>query len=196
MQALARKPTRVSDHQAMLTRALIVSALLVTTLPGCGSATAPATWHPGNAQPLTAGWQQYFSILWGATRQDGGALIEGYITNTWGFAVRDVRVLVVGYDASGAQTGQVIAWGPNAIQPGDRVYFDVRVPAAAATYDVSVFSWEWTWPPSGGTSRHEEEAPVARASSCDERSAEAVTGSDVERAGLRLASAHPSTQAR
>ena len=51
------------------------------------------------------------------TRQDRDALIEGYITNTWGFAVREVRVLVNGYDASGTQTGQVIAWGPNAIQP-------------------------------------------------------------------------------
>jgi hypothetical protein len=60
------------------------------------------------------GWQQYFEILWGVTpRQDRDALIEGYITNTWGFAVREVRVLVNGYDSSGTQTGQLIAWGPN-----------------------------------------------------------------------------------
>lgn len=118
---------------------------------GCAPATTPATWQPGNAQPLIVGWQQYFDIAWGVTRHDGGALIDGYITNTWGFAVRDVRVLVNGYDSSGTQTGQVIAWGPGAIQPGNRVYFDVRVPAVAATYDVSIYSWKWTWPPSGGT---------------------------------------------
>jgi len=130
-------------------------ALLWVTLGGCATVPTPATWQPGNVQPLIIGWPQYFEILWVVTRQDQGAFIEGYITNTWGFAVREVRVLVNGYDASGTQTGQVIAWGPNAIQPGERVYFDVTVPAAAATYDVSIFSWNWTWPPSG---RHEEES--------------------------------------
>src|SRR5262249_46180125 len=79
------------------------------------------------------------------------------------------RVLVNGYDSSGTQTGQVIAWGPNEIQPGDRVYFDVTVPAGAATYDVSIFSWKWKFPPSGGAGRHEEEAwGTRRAGSFDQ----------------------------
>jgi hypothetical protein len=118
------------------------TALLWVTVSGCATVTTPATWQSGNVQPLIMGWQQYFEILWGVTRQDRDALIEGYITNTWGFAAREVRVLVSGYDPSGTQTGQVIAWGPTAIQPGDRVYFDVTVPAGAATYDVSIFSWK------------------------------------------------------
>jgi hypothetical protein len=126
-------------------------ALLWAILGGCATATAPATtWQPGNAQPLITGWPQYFEVLWVVTPQPPDALIEGYITNTWGFAAREVRVLVEGYDASGRQTGQMIAWGPNEIQPGDRVYFDVTVPAGAATYEVSVFSWKWKWPPSSG----------------------------------------------
>jgi hypothetical protein len=126
------------------------TALLWATLGACATVTTPATWQPGNIRPLISGWPQYFEILWGATRRDQDVLIEGYITNTWGFAVRDVRVLVDGYDSSGRQTGQVIAWGPNAIQPADRVYFDVTVPAGAATYAVSIYSWKWTCPPSGG----------------------------------------------
>jgi hypothetical protein len=141
------------------------SVLLGVTLGGCATVTTPATWQPGNVQPLISGWQQYFGILWSVTRHDQDALIEGYITNNWGFAVREVQVLVNGYDSSGAQTGQVIAWGPNAIQPGDRVYFDVTVPAGAATYDVSVFSWKWTWPPSGGGSHDEESWRTRRSSS-------------------------------
>jgi hypothetical protein len=136
----------------------ICSVLLGVTLGGCAPVTTPATWQPGNVQPLISGWQQYFAILWSVTRQDQGALIEGYIINNWGFAVREVQVLVNGYDSSGAQTGQVIAWGPNAIQPGDRVYFDVTVPAGSATYDVSVFSWKWTWPPSSGPGNHDAES--------------------------------------
>jgi hypothetical protein len=62
--------------------------------------------------------------------------------------MRDVRVLVKGYDASGTQVGQLIAWGPNEIEPGDHVYFDVTVPAVAATYDVSIFSGTWQRRPS------------------------------------------------
>ena len=138
------------------------SVLLGVTLGGCATVTTPATWQPGNVQPLISGWQQYFGILWSVTRQKQDSLIEGYITNTWGLAVREVQVLVNGYDSSGAQTGQVIAWGPNAIQPGDRVYFDVTVPSGAATYDVSVFSWKWTWPPSGGGGSHDEESLKTR----------------------------------
>ena len=134
------------------------AVLLWATFSGCAT-TPPAAWQPGNAQPLIMGWQQYFGILWSVADQGGDAvLIEGYITNTWGFAVREVRVLVNGYDSSGTQTGQVIAWGPNAIQPGDRAYFDVTVPPGSATYDVSVFSWKWTWPPSGGAGRHDAES--------------------------------------
>jgi hypothetical protein len=98
------------------------------------------------------------------TRQGGdAALIQGYITNIWGLAVREVQVLVSGYDSSGTQTGQVIAWGPNEIPPGARASFDVTVPAAAATYDVSVFSWRWTKPPSWGPGRHEGDSWTAQA---------------------------------
>lgn len=157
-RAIAGAPTTASGHRAKLTRTLFLPVLLWATWGGCATVPAPATWQPGNVQPLIFGWQRYFEILWVVTRQDQGAFIEGYITNNWGFAVREVRVLVNGYDSSGTQTGQAIAWGPNEIAPGDRVYFDVTVPAAAATYEVSVFSWKWTWPPSAGPGRHEEES--------------------------------------
>jgi hypothetical protein len=117
--------------------------LLLAGLGGCATLSAPATWQPGNLQPLIIGWQQYFRIQWTATPSGGATLIDGYITNTWGFTAQRVRVLVNGYDASGRQVGQLIAWGPNEITPGVRVYFDVTVPSGAATYDVSIFSWNW-----------------------------------------------------
>jgi hypothetical protein len=126
------------------------AALLGVTLVGGATAATQATAHPGNLQPFTVDWQQYFDIRWGVTHQDRGVLVGGYITNTWGMPVRDVRVLVNAYDASGARTGQVMAWGPKEIDPGGRVYFDVTVPGEAATYDVSILSWEWFWSTSGG----------------------------------------------
>ena len=119
------------------------TALLWVDLSGCATVTTPPTWQPGNLQPLIIGWQQYFGIQWTATPAAGGTLIDGYITNTWGFPAQRVRVLVSGYDAAGKQVGQLIAWGPNEITPGGRVYFDVQVPGGAAIYEVSIFSWNW-----------------------------------------------------
>ena len=125
-------------------------AILWAALAGCATGAAPAPWSPGNLQPQISGWQYYFAITWEVKRQDRGALLEGYITNIWGMSARDLQVLVNGYDGAGQQVGQLIAWGPpGGIQPGDRVFFDVTVPAGAATYDVSVFSWKWIKPPSG-----------------------------------------------
>jgi hypothetical protein len=118
-------------------------AVLLAASGGCATLGAPPTWQPGNLQPLIIGWQQYFRVQWTATPSGGATLVDGYITNTWGFAAQRVRVLVNGYDASGRQVGQIIAWGPNEIQPGGRVYFDVTVPSGAASYDVSIFSWNW-----------------------------------------------------
>jgi hypothetical protein len=116
---------------------------LAAILAGCATVTAPADWQPGNLQPQIIGWQQYFRIQWTATPRGAGVLIDGYITNTWGFPAQRVRVLVNGYDAAGKNVGQLIAWGPNEINPGGRVYFDVTVPSGASSYDVSIFSWNW-----------------------------------------------------
>ncbi len=116
---------------------------LVAMLAGCATMSTPAAWQPGDLQPLIIGWQQYFRIQWTATPRGGGVLIDGYITNTWGFTAQRVRVLVNGYDAAGKNVGQLIAWGPNEINPGSRLFFNVTVPAGATTYDVSIFSWNW-----------------------------------------------------
>ena len=120
-----------------------IAAAMLVGLGGCATTGAPASWHPGNLQPLIVGWQQYFRIQWAATPRAGATLVDGYITNTWGFPAQRVRVLVTGLDATGKSIGQVIAWGPNEITPGSRVYFNVSVPSGAASYDVSIFSWDW-----------------------------------------------------
>jgi hypothetical protein len=123
-----------------------VVAALLAAMGGCATMGAPAAWQPGNLQPLIIGWEQYFRIQWTATARGGATLIDGYITNTWGFPAQRVRVLVTGYDGGGTAIGQLIAWGPNEITPGTRAYFDVSVPAGAATYDVKIFSWDWVQP--------------------------------------------------
>jgi hypothetical protein len=117
--------------------------LLLAVAAGCGTLAAPTTWTPGNRQPLIVGWQQFFRVQWDATKKNGQTIVEGYISNTWGFAAQQIQLLVTGYDASGKSLGQVIAWGPSEIDPGDRQYFNVAVPPGATTYDVAIFAWNW-----------------------------------------------------
>lgn len=124
-------------------RRLVSCAVVILALLGfAGCATGTVTWQPGTLQPLVIGWQQFFRVQWDVTPKDGQALVEGYITNEWGFAALNLQLLVTGYDASGRQVGQRIAWGPSEIDYGARVYFNVPVPVAAS-YEVAIFAWTW-----------------------------------------------------
>ena len=120
----------------------VAGLLLLVSAGGCATGPMTMTWQPGNLQPLIVGWQQFFRIQWDVSRQEGQPVVEGYITNVWGFTALNVRLLVNGYDATGQMVGQLISWGPNEIDYGNRMYFNVPVPQAA-TYEVAIFSWNW-----------------------------------------------------
>lgn len=100
-----------------------ILALLLAGAGGCGLA-APTVWTPGNRQPMVVGWQQFFRIQWDASKRGDHTVVEGFITNTWGFTALRMQLLVTGFDASGTSLGQVIAWGPNEIDPGARMFFN------------------------------------------------------------------------
>jgi hypothetical protein len=121
-------------------RMSLVLLLLALTVGEALGATMQ--WQRGSLRPLTVGWQQFFRVQWDVAKVSGRPVVEGYITNTWGFAATDIRLLVNGYDSSGKRVGQLVAWGPNEVDPGSRVYFDVSVPRAAS-YEVAIFSWNW-----------------------------------------------------
>jgi len=118
-------------------------ALLLAATASCGNLAPPSAWTPGNRQPLILGWQQFFSIQWGSAARNGQTFVEGYITNNWGFPAQRIQLLIAGYDATGQQLGQLIAWGPNEINPGGRRFFSVPVAPGATTYDVAMFAWNW-----------------------------------------------------
>jgi hypothetical protein len=118
-------------------------ALLLATMAGCGALAPPTAWTPGNRQPLILGWQQFFRIQWDGTTRNGRTFVEGYINNTWNFPAQRIQLLIAGYDATGQQLGQLIAWGPNEINPGGRLFFSVPVAPGATTYDVAMFAWNW-----------------------------------------------------
>jgi hypothetical protein len=123
--------------------ALGIAFALLLGAAGCGALAAPTVWTGGNQQPLIAGWQQFFRVQWESTTRNERTSVQGYISNTWGFTAQRIRLLITGYDASGQALGQVIAWGPNEIDPGGRRFFDVPVPPGASTYDVAIFAWDW-----------------------------------------------------
>ena|SRR5262249_52358810 len=102
----------------------------------------PASWQSTSLQPLNAGWQQFFSVQWNPSTFQGQPIVEGYITNVWGFWARNIQLLVSGYDDTGTLVGQLVGWGPLSIGPGGRVYFNIASPPAA-TYDVAIFAWDW-----------------------------------------------------
>ena len=102
----------------------------------------PAYWQPTNLQPLNVGWQQFFRVQWDRSEFRGRPIVEGYVTNVWGFWARNIQLLVNGYDGTGTLVGQLVGWGPYSIPPGGRVYFNLPVPPAAV-YEVAIFSWNW-----------------------------------------------------
>lgn len=120
-----------------------ISVVLLILALAAGHAWGATTkWQPGNLRPLIVGWEQFFRVQWNTTKVGGQPAVEGYITNTWGFAATNVQLLVRGFDGSGKMVGQLVAWGPKEVDPGGRVYFDVPVPRAAS-YEVAIFAWNW-----------------------------------------------------
>jgi hypothetical protein len=134
------RAARGAGHRGSVISGLSRSALAIGILVACS--TAPAHWQSKSLQPLTIGWQQFFRVQWDASEFQGQPMVEGYITNVWGFRARSIQLLVSGYDGTGALIGQLVSWGPFALGPGGRAYFNVPVPAAP-TYEVAIFSWTW-----------------------------------------------------
>ena len=131
--------------RVLAVRRVTRAVLFLAVTGGVGSGTAegtPTRWPSANMSPLVVGWQQFFQVQWSVATAQRQRVVEGYITNTWGFAAADVRLLVNGYDAAGRKLGQLVAWGPMEIDPGSRAYFDVSVPPAAS-YEVAILSWNW-----------------------------------------------------
>jgi len=108
-------------------------ALLVVT----GTALAATLY------PLTSGWEFYFKLEWQGGDRNGNPVVYGKILNDWGMAATNIRLLVDSLDDKGEITDQRVAWLGSQLTPGMRAYFEVRVPAAAPSYRVSVFAFDW-----------------------------------------------------
>jgi hypothetical protein len=101
---------------------------------------------PGRAAAVSApsGIDPRIRLDWEAgTRRGGKPVIQGYVYNDYGRPATDVHLLVETLDASGAVTARTIGFVQGVVQFNDRVYFEVPLKAAGASYRVTVTSFDW-----------------------------------------------------
>lgn len=115
--------------------AVIVALLAVSCAEG-----APAA---EQLRPLVTGWEQHFTITWQASERGGRPVVSGYVLSSSGFAATRVLLLIEGLDGSGRVVDQRVEWLGTELMPGARVYFEVALPRASASYRVSMFSYDW-----------------------------------------------------
>jgi hypothetical protein len=112
-------------------------AALVPLAWGCVGATgglAPSA----TVTTLMLGWESRLSLDWEATGQE----ITGYVNSKHGSPIVNVQLLAQGLDASGNVVGQRIEWVQGGVPPLHRTYFRIPNLPPAASYRVSVWTFD------------------------------------------------------
>jgi hypothetical protein len=111
--------------------------------------------QPGSSQqlmPLVVEWESMFRIDSSLGEDHGQRVVQGYVNNHSGDAIKRIRLLVDAVEG-GRVVGQSVSWLGNDLTPGTRAYFKVPLPAPASGYRVSVFDYDirrFTFEPAGG----------------------------------------------
>jgi hypothetical protein len=117
-----------------------LAALLLAFVLGACSGPVALNQTPGMSASFTDG---RFTVEWStAQTTDGRPLIAGYVTNTSGGGVANIRMQAQTLDAQ----GQVIDTGttllPSYLGGFARTYFEVPLEKTGPGYRVSVVSWD------------------------------------------------------
>jgi hypothetical protein len=123
-------------------KALALATVTTLTLgPALGPLAMPTT---AAAVSAPSGIDPRLRLDWEAgTRRGGKPVIQGYLYNDYGRPATDIHLLVETLDASGAVTARTIGFVVGVVQFNDRVYFEVPLKAAGASYRVTVTSFDW-----------------------------------------------------
>lgn len=89
------------------------------------------------------GADRYFPVEAQTETRSRGAVVAGYVRNEGGLGAKDVRLRVEQLDVGAQVVATSVGYVFGTLTPGRRVYFEVPVPSAAATYRVSVLSFDW-----------------------------------------------------
>jgi hypothetical protein len=113
------------------------SALATIWGLGVGLLVSPA----GAQVPVAAGG--FFRAEWGVPALPSSCTkIEGYVYNDSRFRVTDVRLRVASLDRAGRAVGEALGWVVGDIPPTGRAYFEIPLSTPAATYGVTVVSFD------------------------------------------------------
>ena len=111
---------------------------LTAPVPGVGLRTASADSAQDQALQGSVS-DQYFRVDWNAQPDGHGkARITGYVYNNYPETADRVQLRIIAFDGSGQQIGSFVEPMLDTVPALDRTYFDVKVPAHAASYHVYV----------------------------------------------------------
>jgi hypothetical protein len=96
--------------------------------------------------------EQDLRLQWAAGEdRRGRPVVTGYIYNQRaGSYATSVRLLVEALDTSGQVVGSTTGFVFGDVPPSDRSYFEVKAPAKAASYRVTVQTFSWRTYGAGG----------------------------------------------
>ena len=73
----------------------------------------------------------------------GNTKISGYIYNSYGYNAGNFQLLVVGVDEGGQVISKRVVPILGTVSPVGRMYFEIPAPGLAASYQVSVYFFDW-----------------------------------------------------
>jgi hypothetical protein len=102
----------------------------------------PALGTDGWAQGIAVSSADALRVTWQPRQYAVVPTIEGYVQNDSAFRVSSVQLRVEGFDASGQAVGETSTWAFGSIAPGGRGHFVVPPLPRAATYRITVASFD------------------------------------------------------
>ena len=97
---------------------------------------------PARAQ-VPEGLSRLFRVEWNVNEGSPTATrVQGYVYNDSRYSVTDVRLSIVSVDAGGRPVGETFGWVFGDIPARSRAYFVVPLTEPAATYRVTVISFD------------------------------------------------------
>ena len=123
----------------MRRRRALGAALLALVPLAAGCAGGATGMTPSASTPSTfIGWERWLRVDWKAQGRD----IDGYVYSNYGAAICEVRMLALALDDAGNVVGHTLAWMPGVVPGLQRAYFRISGVPPAASYRVSVWSFE------------------------------------------------------
>jgi hypothetical protein len=123
----------------------VSTAVLVTLLLCLGTGAL-------RAQVETRSADRDLRVEWTASEdRRGRPMVSGYVYNqrAGGYAV-SVRLLVEALDGPGRVVGSTTGYVLGDVPPSNRSYFEIKAPAKAASYRVTIESFAWRAYGAGG----------------------------------------------